>query len=49
MRINYSLRPLSPEEKMFCHYVLLDEMDRQIWYGILVSSITQLEEYICLQ
>jgi hypothetical protein len=49
MRIQYQLRPLTVEEKLFCRYVLLDEMDRQVWFGILISSVLNQEEIICLQ
>lgn len=49
MRIHYQLHPLTPEDRQFCYYVLMDEMDRQVWYGILVSSITHNEELICVQ
>lgn len=49
MKIHYQLHPLSAEEKQFCYYILMDEMDRQSWYGIYISLITKKEEYLCLQ
>ena len=39
MRIQYHLSPLSPEEEMMFQYVLLDEMDIQCWYGIVILDL----------
>ena len=49
MKINYHLPLLSFEERLFYQYLLLDEMENQRWFSIIVIDMFNREEYICAQ
>ena len=49
MKIQYHLPQLSFKERIFCHYVLLDEIEKQNWYAVLINPLTNEEEFLSLQ
>ena len=49
MKMKYFLQMLSAEEKVYFEYLLLDEIDKQRWYGIVYLEILKSESLICVQ
>lgn len=47
--MRYQLQPLSREQRVIFEYMLLDEMSRQQWFGIIFLELWQTEGYICIQ
>jgi hypothetical protein len=47
-RIKYQLQALSQEQRMLAEYILLDEMDKQRWFGIVYLEIWKSEGYISI-
>jgi hypothetical protein len=49
MRKRYLLTPLTYTQRMFFEYLLLTEMDKQNWYGIVFLNLWKTEGIISIQ
>ncbi|HLX12120.1 MAG TPA: hypothetical protein VKS81_04840 [Bacteroidota bacterium] len=49
MKINYHLPLLTFEEQVSNQYILLDELEKQCWFSIVVIGMFNREELICAQ
>ena len=49
MKFKYQFNPLSHEQRMVMEYMLLNEMEKQSWFGIVFLELWNTEGIICIQ
>jgi hypothetical protein len=49
MRKRYQWHVITRTQRAFLEYILLDEMEKQNWYGIVSLKLWRSEGLICIQ
>jgi hypothetical protein len=49
MKFKYHLYPLTYEQRIVLEYLLLSEMEKQAWFGIVFLELWKTEGIICIQ